>query len=188
MRSIFGPGVWQSAWAFIACSSISITLNLLWHSSIRAGLSENYPGDSFHTLSTSAAAGLIFLSSFLCLFVLLTSWVITAAIIHRIAHKTKRFGVAFFIFDIVTTLSIYLVSLIFAPQIYYTYYQSIFQNLPTQSVVRWITPESMLEILKLPLGASTSDHLAGVTAWVLVTTLILQWLRHYIFKIQPLPN
>jgi len=178
MPTLQPPGARQSAGDFILVTLVSIALNIAIHTPFRQSLLQCYPGDSIHTLSSIATAGLLTLTGAMIALLLSVSWVTTSALIGRARNHAWRKQLIYYISDVVLTLAVYAVSLNLIPQVYYTYYRLVFTGLPSQSVIKWLSPEQLYALSAIQPGASLADHIAGITGWVLLTTVSLQWLQH----------
>lgn len=106
-----------------------------------------YVGDSFHTLSRGEQLGLVGLSVFL------GGWMI--ALVCRLTGPVR----AMVLFWAFVWLS---------PQVYYTYYLTIFDGLPWQIVIRDPPgPTTILHLLTFR-GETLSDHGKGLLGWGLI--------------------
>lgn len=142
--------------AYIAMASLfAVVLNSpgIW---IALGL--GYEGDSFATLSFFGKAGVIFIST-----------AGLALIYALIAAKTRRIlqdqptRAVLALLDCIISLAIFGVIYAVSPQVFYTFYQLIFDNLPQQIVLRWSeTQELFLNAIALHPTGSLASHLAGI--------------------------
>lgn len=114
---------------------------------------ELYANDSFYTLTTWERVGLVFLSVALA-----TGCVMLCRWLAKGRRGPVRIFVAFAIFAAFVALS---------PQVYYAYYQLIFQNLPSQWVVRLPEGLDLLQLLTFTGPANLSAHSQGVLGWLL---------------------
>ena len=107
-----------------------------------------YAGDSFHTLGRAEQAGLVALSLALAAGMAALAW--------RLAGPIR----AVVLFWLFVWLS---------PQVFYLYYQMIFDGLPWQIVVRGVPgPGRILRLLTFTVSGTLSDHGAGLLGWGLV--------------------
>ena len=157
-------------------SAISIVINLALHRTVFRSIVEGYPGDSFYTLTKSAAVGLVILVTVLIGCVLLVFYRLTKSWILKSTNSTLAVKGLYCLINIVIVAVVYLLFLTAAPQVFYTYYQIIFPDLPVQSVIKPIPLAKMLELITISKNASMADHLAGFTFCVLITNTLLQWL------------
>lgn len=114
-----------------------------------------YAEDSFFTLTLPGQIGLALLSCGLALFTIAVCWKLSA---NRLVWARLIIGLALF------AGFIWL-----APQIYYTYYIFILDDLPWQVVVGW--PPSPLELLKIVTfqeRTNLSFHAQGFLGWLLI--------------------
>ena len=164
--------------SFLVVSLISIVLNFALHENVRAALRIKYPNDSFYTLSVPEALGLALITTTLLLCILMASWFTTLSWTKKCCDSTTFFKGFFLLLNILFILAVYQVFLSIAPQIFYTYYQFIFTDLPLQWVIKPITVELLLDRISLGSDASIAQHLAGFTLWVLMLNAVMQWLSH----------
>jgi len=114
-----------------------------------------YAQDSFHTLSGPGQVGLVVLSVILTSLILWTAWRLMAR-----RNVTTRLVLAVTLFFAFVWLS---------PQIYYTYYLTLFEGLPWQIVVkRPPDPMTLWHILSFQHGATLSAHSLGLLGWALI--------------------
>lgn len=158
------------------------------HTSVRRSILSLYPGDSFYTLTTPAAAGLLILSASLISLLMFASWRSTEFWVARCPRRSAIGIPTFFCLDIGITLLLYAALLMLVPQIYYVYYQIVFENLPVQWVAKSLSFETFVKLVQLEPGASMSDHLAGFTAWMLLFNMLIHWSLKIFIKPFPLPN
>ena len=114
-----------------------------------------YDGDSFYTLSGLGRIGLVILSV-----------TITFALLWLAMKLTKR---------LILPLRILVAAVLFfafvwlSPQVYYTYYMTLFEGLPWQAVVK--DPPSWRRLIGLMTfsgQANLSAHSQGVLGWLLL--------------------
>lgn len=114
-----------------------------------------YRGDSFHTLSGMGQVGLILLSGVLSLVLLGLAWRLM-----RGRYWALRFGIALLLFFGFVWLS---------PQVYYTYYLTLFDGLPWQVVVKDPPgPQALAALLTFQGPGSLSAHSQGALGWLLL--------------------
>lgn len=117
-----------------------------------------YAEDSFLTLGTIQRFGLVFLSMVL--------FSLTVFVFRRVVRK----------FDaklrILTAITLFFLFVWLSPQIYYAYYQLIFDELPAQIVIK--TPPSPFRLTKILLfqEMSLSGHSKALLGWVLIIMTI----------------
>jgi hypothetical protein len=113
-----------------------------------------YRDDSFFTLGLVEIAGLLVVSVLLVLGVL--------ALARRLCRG--RLGRR-----LVAAAGLFWVFLWLSPQVYYAYYQLIFDGLPVQIVIGWPPgAETVLRRLAFAGPATLAAHGQGVLGWVLV--------------------
>ena len=120
-----------------------------------------YAEDSFFTLSMAGRIGLVFLSTALTAAVFLLTGLALRYARRLPAIKRVLAGVG-----VVTGL--FWVFVWLSPQVYYLYYQVIFDGLPWQIVVG--KPPGLgglIDLLTFTAGETLSDHSKGVLGWVL---------------------
>ncbi len=113
-----------------------------------------YRDDSFFTLGLLEAAGLLVVTALLVLGVL--------ALARRL--RRGRLGRR-----LVAAAGLFWLFLWLSPQVYYAYYQLIFDGLPVQIVIGWPPgAETVLRRLAFAGPATLAAHGQGVLGWVLV--------------------
>lgn len=171
----------MSAWySFALVTLTSVILNLALHNHLRSALLNKYPNDSFYTLSVPGAMGLALITTTLLLLILLASWFTTHFWAKQSVGYSVLFKGCFFLLNTLLIIVAYQFFLVIAPQIFYTYYQFIFSDLPVQWVIKPITVDKLLERFSLHPDGSIADHLASFTLWVLIFNTVTQWLSHTI--------
>ncbi len=179
------PSLRINAWySFVLITFTSIFLNLALHGHLRSALLNKYPNDSFYTLSVPGAIGLALITTTLLLLILIASWFNTNIWIKRCEAYSVFFKSFFVLLNMLLVIAVYQLFLVIAPQIFYTYYQFIFLDLPVQWVIKPITVDKLLERFYLRLDGSIADHLASFTLWVLIFNTVIQWLSHTAFAKQ----
>ncbi|MEJ6397101.1 hypothetical protein [Yoonia sp. 208BN28-4] len=143
----------------IVCSALVIgSIAALW----RGGLMSPYADDSFWTLTTAGRAGVIAIT------------VSGLALVLWIAQKlTPTFAklpfLAAAILHSVAALAIFAVIYGVSPQVFYSFYQIIFPDLPAQWVISPATALSRLgDAIDLITAPNLSDDIAGLTFWTLI--------------------
>ena len=113
-----------------------------------------YAGDSFFTLGWLSGAGLLAVTGGL---VWLT-W--------RLARRLARGGL---VRRVAVAAGLFWAFLWLSPQIYYLYYQVIFDDLPWQWVIGWPPgPERVGRLLAFSGAATLSAHGKGALGWALI--------------------
>ncbi len=123
-----------------------------------------YRDDSFFTLGLLEAAGLLVVTALLVLGVL------------ALARRLRRGGLGR---RVVAAAGLFWVFLWLSPQVYYAYYQLIFEGLPVQIVIGWPPGvETVLRRLAFAGPATLAAHGQGVLGWVLVVGAVrrFRWL------------
>ena len=113
-----------------------------------------YQNDSFFSLSGPGQVGLAALSIVMTVLVLLG-----AARLMRGRGVALRLGIAVVVFALFVWLS---------PQVYYTYYQQIFDDLPVQWVIGWPPLKSAFAFASFTGPSNMSAHGQGALFWLLV--------------------
>jgi len=121
-----------------------------------------YDRDTFFNLSIPGQIGLAALSLIL---VFLMIWLIFTAL-----KKTPRFNLPL---DVLIRLglavSLFWLFVWLSPQIYYTYYHLLFDDLPRQIVVKTPpTPQDLANLLFFQNRVALSHHSTGILGWSLI--------------------
>ena len=65
-----------------------------------------------------------------------------------------------------------------APQIYYTYYIALIEDLPWQIVIKYPPgPATLFDLLRFGARPSMADHSRGLLGWVLLIMAVLPYIR-----------
>ena len=123
-----------------------------------------YHEDSFFSLSTLGSVGLAVLSLVLALLVLGVAWRLM-----RARGWAVRLGIAVGLFVVFVWLS---------PQVYYTYYGFLFDDLPRQWVARFPTAVELFDTIRFGGRATLSAHSKAVLFWALVILATVRHVRH----------
>ena len=118
-----------------------------------------YEGDSFFTLGLAGRAGLVTLT---CALTLLCVWAIRA----------MRWP-----WGLVGVVPLFAAFVWLSPQVYYLYYQMIFDGLPWQIVVQAFDAGQVLDLILFRERATLSDHGKGVLFWLMAGTAIWPAIR-----------
>lgn len=114
-----------------------------------------YGGDSFFMLGLLEAAGLVVLSAVLAVLML--------ALARRICRGRGLAG------RLVAAVLLFWAFLWLAPQIYFAYYQLIFDGLPIQFAIGWPpAPETVLRRLTFSGPGTIGAHAQGALGWALL--------------------
>lgn len=125
-----------------------------------------YQNDSLFTLAGSDLYGLLALSFCLVALTLWGAWVICGRV-----HWMLAVPVATVIFVAFEWVS---------PQIYYTYYRTIIDGLPAQSVIgAQPTVSDIVRVLAFQGPTDLSHHGRALLGWALITLGVLRLLRGY---------
>ena len=149
------PAHWATTTMIALASLFAVVLN---SPGVWIALGAGYSGDSFATLSFFGKAGMLFIST--C--GLAGIYAICAAKSARILRDQVS-RPALVVLDVL--LSIFIFGLIYAisPQIFYTFYQFIFSDLPNQNVLRLpLALRHFREAIALAPAGSLHNHLAGI--------------------------
>ncbi len=114
-----------------------------------------YAGDSFYGLSAAGQGSLVVLSTLLAL--------AAVACVLALFRLSKSLGLR-----MIAALAVFWVFLWLSPQIYYFYYQIIFDDLPWQIVIGG--PPNLTALIDLLLfsgPATLAGHAKGVLGWAL---------------------
>lgn len=112
-----------------------------------------YAEDSFFTLTYLGRVGLVGLSTTLAVVWIGFAWRL------RAFPRFWAILLAFGLFWAFVWLS---------PQVYYTYYLFLFDDLPRQWVARWPKPEHLIRLLSFTERATLSAHSQGLLGWALI--------------------
>ncbi len=113
-----------------------------------------YEGDSFFTLGFLESAGLL---------------VVTALLALGMLALARRFCRGRLGRRLVAAVVLFWVFLWLSPQVYYAYYQLIFEGLPVQIVIGWPPgAETVARRLVFAGPATLAAHGQGVLGWILV--------------------
>lgn len=119
-----------------------------------------YQEDSFFSLSSLGQIGLGFVSVALSLAVLAIAWRLM-----RGRRIIMRLGIATIIFFLFVWLS---------PQVFYTYYIFIFNEVSWQNVIkRPPTPFSLAQYISFQGRATLSAHSKGILFWALIVLALI---------------
>ena len=114
-----------------------------------------YAQDSFFTLTLAGRSGLVALSLLMTLATLLLCWKLV-----RRQRITIRIAIA---------ALLYFFWIWLAPQVYYTYYIFILDDLPWQVVVQFPpTPYQLFTLMLFRENANLSFHSQGLLGWLLL--------------------
>lgn len=119
-----------------------------------------YEHDSFFTLSIAGQIGLVMISFALALVIFLVFWALT-----RRRNVYLKIGLSIFVIWLFVWLS---------PQIYYTYYLFLFDDIPVQNVIK--SPPSLSKmgaLLTFTDRANFSNHAKGILFWILIAISLL---------------
>lgn len=120
-----------------------------------------YGEDSFHTLSVIGQVGLVLLSMTLTAIFL---WF--AVVVMRWFPLPLRLCLAALLFFGFVWLS---------PQVYYTYYMTLFEGLPWQVVIKdQPSAEALWKLLSFQDKATLSAHSQGVLGWALIAIAVFR--------------
>ena len=151
-------------------------LVLTWHPNVWVRFTQGYPGDSIFTLSLFGRVGLIALTVLLVLLLITLSQLKSRWLQH--APRTwSGSGVTMMVFDVMLTTLLFIMALTLVPQLYYSYYQLLFEGLPQQWIVKPLPLASIWHSVRVPREASMALHTIGLCGWWLLIVVVLSWLR-----------
>jgi len=120
-----------------------------------------YDADSFHTLTVPGRVGLVILSITLSGALLWAGWRLMAG--HSFALR------------IALALGLFFAFVWLSPQVYYTYYMTLFEGLPWQSVIKQPPGvERLLRLLGFQGPQTLSAHSQGVLGWGLIALAVFK--------------
>lgn len=167
------PNLWRLFIGMIACIiGVGIAAAGIWPM-IAAG----YPDDSYWTLGIAGRAGVLSISLFgvACVF-----WLFAVKTRIILSVKTQVSGTAWALFDIAIGMLVFGVVLTVSPQVFYTFYQFIFEGLPSQWVIDGLFDTPHLQaIATFQANANLADHIAGVVLWAIVPFTGWLHLQHW---------
>lgn len=145
-----------STTSYIALASMfAVVLN---SPGIWIALAGGYPGDSFATLSLAGMAGVIVIST-----------AGLAAIYALCGAKSRRIlrdqptRPALLVLDLIVSVAIFGLFYAVSPQVFYTFYQMIFPDLPNQTVLRLpLAIDQFRGAVAMAPTGSLASHLAGI--------------------------
>lgn len=121
-----------------------------------------YADDSFLTLSVPGRIGLVLVSGVLTSVMALILW--RALRVFDAVRMTWRVALRG-----ATAMALFWVFVWLSPQIYYLYYQLLFETLPWQGVVgQPPNPRTLIDLLVFRAGDHLADHARGVLGWLLL--------------------
>lgn len=145
-----------------------------WHPGVLQGSLASRAGDSLFTLPPGARAALVAIALVAGLVPLALSVAKTRALRRAFERRASLLPAAL---DLVASVSLGLVSLALAPQLFYAYYRRLFPDLPSQWVVEGMPSSERLAALARPAAAgSLADHAAALFLWTLALACLLGWL------------
>jgi hypothetical protein len=131
-----------------------------------------YDQDTFFQLSKLGQAGLALLSLGLAFLIIC----LTLAAFRKISRLFPSIDLAVRLFVV---MGVFWLFLWLSPQIYYTYYQSLFDNLPWQIVISTPpTARDLSRILLLQNTNSLAEHSKAVLGWLLILLALKNTYRH----------
>jgi hypothetical protein len=114
-----------------------------------------YEGDSFYTLSGAGQVGLLILTLTLSVGILALGFILM---------RRRRFIICLCIAAVLFFAFVWL-----SPQIYYAYYQVLFDGLPWQIVVKSPPgPATLWQLLSFSGDSTLSAHGQGLLGWLLI--------------------
>ncbi len=120
---------------------------------------DTYAQDSLFTLDSGGIAGVLILASILTALVIAVTWGVSRKQVLPI-----RLLVAAVVFAGFEWLS---------PQVFYEFYKTIIDGLPTQWVIRLPTLQGLLDLITFRGHPSLSSHGRGGLFWVLMIVALL---------------
>ena len=154
----------------------SVLMVIAWHPNLWVSIHNGYADDSFYTLTPMAAWGLVAVSTTLAI-VLMAITRLKTLLLQSFAQTSHR--LTFFSVDQFANGIIYWISISLIPQLYYFYYQRVFENLPDQWVVDGVMSASTTaRLLLVSTDGSLADHFSATLLWVLLLATTWSWLIH----------
>lgn len=121
-------------------------------------LATGYDGDSFATLTTAGKAGVILISTA----GLAAIYALCGAKSERILRDQPT-RPALAVLDVIVSIGIFGLFYAISPQVFYTFYQFLFPELPDQTVLRWpLALEQFRTAIAMSPSGSLHNHLAGI--------------------------
>ncbi len=151
------PPYWAQTLCLIvpACMMVIIALPSVFFDT-------GYANDSLWTLGLGGRIGVVAISSF----GLMAVFSVIAMKSNRLARLPQPAAIPL---DIVAGLLVYCIAFWLSPQLFYSFYQLIFPDLPAQIVIKSpIDLDRLRDIIIPKHGGSLSDHLAGVGFWAVI--------------------
>jgi hypothetical protein len=157
------PSSWQQtlSLALSACIVVILALSSVF-------LSSGYANDSLWTLGWGGRIGVVAISL-----------IGLAGIFTVLAFKSRALGQSSpwvtIPLDIIAGMLIYLLALWLSPQVFYTFYQTIFTDLPVQIVIKSPFDLNRLQQILIPVkDGSLANHLASIGFWAVLPFTIWQ--------------
>lgn len=114
-----------------------------------------YAEDSFFSLTVAGRTGLVVLSAIMML-------ALTALAVH--ISRGRAIAVR-----VVVPLAVFWAFVWLSPQVYYTYYMFLFEDLPLQSVIKSPPgPKRIVRLLTFTERPTLAVHSAGIMGWAMI--------------------
>jgi hypothetical protein len=120
-----------------------------------------YADDSFNTLTTIQQIGLTTVSVLLCVVCIFFCY-------QLIKNKSL-------LIRLLISIGVFFLFVWLSPQVYYTYYLMIFDDLPFQIVIKQPpSPWALIQLLTFQSKVSLSDHSKAILGWVLIIMALVK--------------
>jgi len=148
---------------------------LTWQSFAIFRVSKSITTDSFVTLSLLTQIGLATVTIALVLILLMFNAVVTRKLQHRISNPVIALPV-----NLICAFCLFVVFWGVSPQVFYLYYQLLFDSLPWQWVIRDWFPLKQTVLLLFPSYIHNTSSLAAGIALVVQLAQVI-----FIYRFQP---
>ena len=150
---------------------------LAWHSSLWGRIAQGYAEDTLYNLTVTGRFGLLALTVFLVLMLLSLSQ-LKSRWLQQVPRSWTGALVTLLTLDLFLTFLLFVVALTVVPQLYYSYYLLLFDNLSPQWVIKLPSFETKGRSLRMASDAGSSLHAIGFTGWWLLVLVVLGWIKN----------
>lgn len=170
----------DGAAAWLKSAIPALALAVLVYPGLADSIKTGYADDTFFHLTVSARIGLAVLAGVAATGLLFVS-VKKGEYLHRVitqrlfAFQRQRVshGVALLL-DLCATALLFMIGISLAPQLFYTYYQTIFQSLPAQWVIAPVwTLSFWQERIFLEPNDTMADQAIAILFWTLIFVCVI---------------